>query len=88
MPSFHSFVGSATAVTMTDADEFYVRDDSTTSSARLTWASLKTLLSAKYAELAGATFTGAVTVPTPTVDAHAATKKYVDDEIAAAIAAL
>ena len=36
-----------------------------------------------YAALAGATFTGAVSGITPTADAHFATKKYVDDAIAA-----
>lgn len=36
-----------------------------------------------YAALAGATFTGAVSGVTPTTDAHFATKKYVDDAIAA-----
>lgn len=34
-----------------------------------------------YAALAGATFTGAVTVLAPASDFHAATKKYVDDAI-------
>lgn len=36
-----------------------------------------------YAVLAGATFTGAVSGITPTANAHFATKKYVDDAIAA-----
>ena len=36
-----------------------------------------------YAALAGATFTGAVSGVTPTADANFATKKYVDDAIAA-----
>ena len=36
-----------------------------------------------YAALAGATFTGAVTGVAPTSDYHLATKKYVDDAIAA-----
>jgi hypothetical protein len=36
-----------------------------------------------YAALAGATFTGAVSGIAPTADAHFATKKYVDDAIAA-----
>lgn len=36
-----------------------------------------------YAELEGATFTGAVSGIAPTADAHFATKKYVDDAIAA-----
>ncbi|MBQ3301908.1 MAG: hypothetical protein IJH04_07190 [Eggerthellaceae bacterium] len=36
-----------------------------------------------YAALAGATFTGAVSGVTPTANAHFATKKYVDDAIAA-----
>lgn len=36
-----------------------------------------------YAALAGATFTGAVSGITPTANAHFATKKYVDDAIAA-----
>ena len=38
-----------------------------------------------YAPLAGATFTGAVTGITPTSDYHLATKKYVDDAIAALV---
>jgi hypothetical protein len=36
-----------------------------------------------YAALSGATFTGAVTGVTPTSNYHLATKKYVDDAIAA-----
>ena len=36
-----------------------------------------------YAALAGATFTGAVSGIAPTADANFATKKYVDDAIAA-----
>ena len=36
-----------------------------------------------YAALVGATFTGAVSGIAPTADAHFATKKYVDDAIAA-----
>ena len=36
-----------------------------------------------YAALAGATFTGAVSGIAPTTNAHFATKKYVDDAIAA-----
>ena len=41
-----------------------------------------------YAKLNGATFTGAVSGIAPTANAHFATKKYVDDAISAAIAAL
>lgn len=37
------------------------------------------------AALAGATFTGAVSVPTPTIAAHAATKGYVDSAVAGSV---
>ena len=36
----------------------------------------------------GGTFTGAVSVPTPTADANAATKKYVDDQVKANVASV
>jgi len=48
----------------------------------------KEYLDTELATLANPTFTGNVVVPTPVVDTHAATKKYVDDSILANAASL
>ena len=51
-----------------------------TETANSTFAT-KSELTSGYLPLAGGTLTGNVTVPTPTAQGHASTKKYVDDKI-------
>lgn len=51
-----------------------------TETANSTFAT-KSELTGGYLSLAGGTLTGNVTVPTPTAEGHASTKKYVDDKI-------
>ena len=51
-----------------------------TETANSTFAT-KSELASGYLPLAGGTLTGNVTVPTPTAQGHASTKKYVDDKI-------
>jgi len=59
--------------------------DNTADTAKPVSTAQQTALDLK-ANLASPTFTGSVTVPTPTSNAHAATKLYVDDAVAAATA--